>query len=89
MQPKSLHEFLIEAINEVAPGRGREIYWRGFLRYENRVAKEHRDASLRHRAGELQLTTGEESTVMTEEDIATLAKAMAAAPRESVAGEVA
>ena len=32
-RPKSLVEFIIEAIDEVAPGRGREVYMTGFEHY--------------------------------------------------------
>jgi hypothetical protein len=33
--PLSLIQFLIQAIDEVAPGEGRNTYWRALRRYEN------------------------------------------------------
>ena len=45
--PKSLVEFIMEAINEVAPGRGREIYHLGFNRWCDYTAAQKREADER------------------------------------------
>jgi hypothetical protein len=40
--PKSLVEFIMEAIDEVAPGRGAEIYWLAFRRFNEYVEQRQR-----------------------------------------------
>jgi hypothetical protein len=54
--PKSLVEFIIESIEEVAPGRGREIYFQAFERFEAysaaRVIRERRCALERQLKGQ-------------------------------------
>ena len=39
--PKSLFDFIVEAIEEVAPGCGRETYYRAFRRFEAYAAARH------------------------------------------------
>jgi hypothetical protein len=49
--PKSLVEFVMEAIEEAAPGRGAEIYWLGFRRFYQYVEAQQRAAAERELAG--------------------------------------
>lgn len=38
MKPLSFVQFIMEAIEEVAPNLGEEVYWRAFDRYEKYAA---------------------------------------------------
>jgi hypothetical protein len=49
--PKSLVESIMEAIDEAVPGRGAEIYWLAFHRYEECVAREKLLAAEKQLAG--------------------------------------
>ena len=40
--PQSLVDFIMAAIDEVAPGRGREIYWNGWCRFSEALEREQR-----------------------------------------------
>jgi hypothetical protein len=40
--PKSLVNFIIEAIDEVSPGRGVDTYWLAFRRFTEYVEQKHR-----------------------------------------------
>jgi hypothetical protein len=51
-RPKPFVAFIIEAIDEVAPGRGAETYWRAFHRMEKyAAARRQADAEREARCG--------------------------------------
>jgi hypothetical protein len=43
--PKPFFVFIMEAIDEVAPGQGDRVYWLAFERYQEAWAREKRDAA--------------------------------------------
>jgi hypothetical protein len=45
--PKSFVAFIVEAIDEVAPGQGERVYWLAFERFQESVAREQREAAAR------------------------------------------
>jgi hypothetical protein len=50
-QNRSLVQFIMEAIDEVAPGRGAEIYWLAFRHFEDYVAANRRAETDKELAG--------------------------------------